>query len=99
MMHFFAGAADKLHGDTVEIGPASFNFTRREPIGVVGVIIPWNAPLALLSAKVGAALAAGNTVVVKPAEQACCSVLRWAELPAEAGLPPGVVNVVAGLGE
>jgi (Z)-2-((N-methylformamido)methylene)-5-hydroxybutyrolactone dehydrogenase len=99
MFQFFAGAADKLHGDTVTVSPASFNFTRREPLGVVGVVIPWNAPLSLLSAKVGAALAAGNTVVVKPAEESACSVLRWAELLGEAGLPPGVVNVVAGIGE
>jgi aldehyde dehydrogenase (NAD+) len=99
MWQYFAGAADKLAGETVEVGPASFNFTRREPLGVVGVIIPWNAPLSLLSAKVGAALAAGNTVVVKPAEQASCSVLRWGELLAESGLPAGVVNIVAGLGE
>lgn len=99
MFHYFAGAADKLAGDTVLVGSASFNFTRREPYGVVGVIIPWNAPLSLMSAKVGAALAAGNTVVVKAAEQAACSVLRWAALLADAGVPPGVVNVVAGEGE
>jgi aldehyde dehydrogenase (NAD+) len=99
MFHYFAGAADKLSGDTVQVGPASVNFTRREPYGVVGVIIPWNAPLSLMSAKVGAALAAGNTVVVKAAEQAACSVLRWAALLADAGLPAGVVNVVAGLGD
>jgi len=99
MFHYFAGAADKIAGDTVQVGGASFNFTRREPYGVVGVIIPWNAPLSLMSAKVGAALAAGNTVVVKAAEQAAGSVLRWAALLGAAGLPPGVVNVVAGLGE
>jgi acyl-CoA reductase-like NAD-dependent aldehyde dehydrogenase len=98
MWQYFAGAADKLHGETIEISPASFNFTRREPVGVVGVVIPWNAPLALYTAKVAAALAAGNTVVVKPAEQASCSVLLAASLAAEAGLPPGVINVVAGLG-
>ena len=98
MWHYFAGAADKLHGETVDVGPASFTFTRREPVGVVGVVIPWNAPLPLFTAKVAAALAAGNTVVVKPAEQAACSVLRAAELFAEADLPPGVVNVVSGLG-
>jgi (Z)-2-((N-methylformamido)methylene)-5-hydroxybutyrolactone dehydrogenase len=99
MFHFHAGAADKIHGDTVNVGPTSFNFTRREPIGVIGIIIPWNSPLSLVSAKAGAALAAGNTVVIKPAEQASCSVLRCASLLEEAGLPPGVVNVVAGLGE
>lgn len=99
MLYFHAGAADKIHGETVEVGANSVNFTRREPFGVVALIIPWNAPLALLSAKLGAALAAGNAVVVKPAEQASCSVLRLAELVAEAGFPDGVVNVVAGLGE
>lgn len=98
MLQYFAGAADKISGDTVEIGPTSFNFTLREPLGVVGIIVPWNAPLSIACAKVGAALAAGNTVVLKPAEQASCSLLRLGELTAEAGLPDGVVNVVAGLG-
>jgi aldehyde dehydrogenase (NAD+) len=99
MWHFHAGIVDKLHGDTVDVGPASFNFTRREPIGVIGIIIPWNSPISLFSAKVAAALAAGNCVVVKPAEQAAASCLVAAELFAEAGFPPGVVNVVSGLGE
>jgi acyl-CoA reductase-like NAD-dependent aldehyde dehydrogenase len=99
MWYFHAGAADKLHGDTIEISPQSFNFTRREPIGVIGVIIPWNSPLSLFSAKVAAPLAAGNTVVVKPAEQAACSCLALAPLFEEAGFPPGVVNIVSGLGE
>jgi (Z)-2-((N-methylformamido)methylene)-5-hydroxybutyrolactone dehydrogenase len=98
MWHYFAGATDKLHGTTVDVGPGSFTFTRREPVGVVGVVIAWNSPLALFSAKVAAALAAGNTVVVKPAEQASCSVLAAGALFAEAGFPPGVVNVVSGLG-
>jgi aldehyde dehydrogenase (NAD+) len=99
MLFYFAGAADKISGDTVQIAPTSFTFTLREPIGVVGLIVPWNAPLTIAVAKLGAALAAGNTVVLKPAEQASCSLLRFAELLEEAGLPPGVVNVVAGLGE
>ena len=99
MFNYFAGAADRIQGDTVNVTRASFNFTRREPLGVVGVIIPWNAPLSLLSAKVGAALCAGNTVVVKPAEESSASVLAWGALLAEAGMPPGVVNIVAGLGE
>jgi aldehyde dehydrogenase (NAD+) len=99
MLHYFAGAADKIAGDTVDISPSSFNFTLREPIGVVGLIVPWNAPLSITCAKLGAALAAGNAVVVKPAEQASCSVLRLGELALEAGLPAGVMNVVAGLGE
>ena len=99
MLFYFAGAADKISGDTVQIGPTSFNFTIREPIGVVGLVVPWNAPLSIAIAKLGAALAAGNTVVVKPAEQASCSLLRLGELLDEAGIPAGVVNVVAGLGE
>ena len=98
MFHYWAGAADKLHGETVEISPASLNYIRREPIGVVGIVIPWNSPISVFAAKVGAALAAGNTVVVKPAESASCSVLAAVRLFAEAGFPPGVVNVVAGLG-
>ena len=99
MLHFFAGMADKIHGDTVNVGPASFNFTRREPFGVVGIIVPWNAPLSIACAKVGAALAAGNTVVVKPAEEAGCSISYLAELAAESGFPGGVLNVVNGIGE
>jgi acyl-CoA reductase-like NAD-dependent aldehyde dehydrogenase len=99
ILHFFAGAADKLHGETVNVGNASFNFTRREPLGVVGLVLPWNSPMSLVTAKAGAALAAGNTIVVKPAEQACCSILRWTQFFEEAGLPPGVINVVTGVGE
>ena len=99
MLNYWAGAADKLHGETVQVSPASFNFTIHEPIGVVGIIVPWNSPLAILAAKVGAALAAGNTVVLKPAEQAAVSILTIAELFDAAGFPAGVVNVVSGLGE
>ena len=79
MLNYWAGAADKLHGETDDRSPAtSFNFTLREPLGVVGIIVPWNSPLAILAAKVGAALAAGNTVVLKPAEQAAASILTIA---------------------
>lgn len=99
MLNYWAGAADKIHGETVEIGPGSFNFTRHEPLGVVALIVPWNSPLAILAAKVGAALAAGNAVVLKPAEQAAASILTIAELFDRAGFPPGVVNVVSGRGE
>jgi aldehyde dehydrogenase (NAD+) len=99
MFHYWAGAADKIAGETLAIAPTSFNFTVREPIGVVGAIIPWNAPLSLLAAKLGAILAAGNCAVVKPAEQAACSCLAFARIFEEAGFPPGVVNVVAGVGE
>ena len=99
MFHYWAGAADKLQGDTIRVGPQSFNFTVLEPVGVVGAIIPWNAPLALFAAKVATALAAGCTVVVKPAEQAACSVLAIGKLFEVAGFPAGVVNIVCGTGE
>jgi aldehyde dehydrogenase (NAD+) len=99
MFNYWAGAADKLHGETVQISPTSFNYTIHEPIGVCGIIVPWNSPLAILAAKVGAALAAGNTVVLKPAEQAAASILAIAQLFDAAGMPPGVVNVVSGRGE
>ena len=99
MFHYWAGAADKLHGETVQVSPSSLNYTVHEPIGVVGIIVPWNSPLAILAAKVGAALAAGNSVVLKPAEQAAASILAIAQLFDAAGLPPGVVNAVSGTGE
>lgn len=99
MMNYWGGQADKIHGETVEISPLSHNYTRHEPLGVVGIIVPWNSPLAILAAKVGAALAAGNAVVLKPAEQAAASILTIAECFDAAGFPPGVVNVVSGLGE
>lgn len=98
MFHYWAGAADKIQGDTIAVGPDSFNYTLPCPLGVVGAVLPWNAPLSLMAAKVGAILAAGNTVVVKPAEQAACSTLSFAPLFAEAGFPAGVVNIVSGLG-
>lgn len=98
MFHYWAGAADKIHGETIQVSPMSVNYVQREPIGVVGIIVPWNSPGSVFAAKVGAALAAGNTVVVKPAETASCSILVIAELFEQAGFPPGVVNVVAGLG-
>ena len=99
MFNYWAGAADKIHGETIDLGPASFNFTRHEPLGVVALIVPWNSPLAILAAKVGAALAAGNCVVLKPAEQAAASILAISELFDRAGFPAGVVNVVSGRGE
>ena len=99
MLNYWGGAADKLHGETVEVSPLSLNYTLHQPIGVVGIIVPWNSPLAILAAKVGAALAAGNTVVLKPAEQAAASILTIAQCFDAAGFPPGVVNVVSGLGE
>jgi aldehyde dehydrogenase (NAD+) len=89
---------DASTGMSVVLDESSFGFTRREPYGVVAVITPWNAPIAMLSGKAALALAAGNTVVVKPAEQASVSVLRLAELLVGV-LPPGVLNIVSGLGE
>jgi aldehyde dehydrogenase (NAD+) len=89
---------DAVKGDTVILGPDTLGFTRREPYGVVLGIIPWNSPISTFSAKAAYALAGGNTVIVKPAEQACASVLRLGELLAGV-LPPGVLNIVSGLGE
>ncbi|MEW2401850.1 aldehyde dehydrogenase family protein [Streptomyces sp. NPDC046862] len=89
---------EAVTGDSVVLDPAGFGFTRREPYGVVAAIVPWNAPLAMLCNKAAVALAAGNTVVVKPPEQASVSSLRFAELVAET-LPPGVLNIVSGTGE
>ena len=95
---FYGGAADKLHGTTIPY-PREFTvLTWREPHGVSGHIIPWNYPLQIFGRSVGAALAAGNACVVKPAEDACLSLLRVAQLSAEIGLPPGALNIVTGLG-
>jgi len=95
---YYAGAADKLHGQTIPYQDGYTVLTLREPHGVTGHIIPWNYPMQILGRTVAAALAAGNACVVKPAEDACLSVLRVAQLAAEAGLPPGAFNVVTGLG-
>ncbi|BCX05834.1 MAG: aldehyde dehydrogenase [Candidatus Roseilinea sp.] len=103
LWRYYAGWATKLYGKTLDLSlPPSgtfFSYLRREPVGVVGCIIPWNYPLAQVSFKVAPALAAGCTTVVKPAEQASLANLRLAELIAEAGFPPGVINIVTGLGE
>lgn len=95
---YYAGAADKLHGDTLPYQPGMTVLTIREPHGVTGHIIPWNYPLQIFGRSVGAALAAGNACVVKPAEDACLSLARVAELAAEAGFPDGALNIVTGLG-
>ncbi|MBB5435075.1 aldehyde dehydrogenase family protein [Nocardiopsis composta] len=97
-IQYNASLADKITGDTVHLGGTALASTYYEPFGVVGVVIPWNAPLAMFFAKVSGALAAGNAVVVKPAEQACCSILAACELFERAGFPPGLVNVVSGTG-
>jgi len=95
---FYAGAADKLHGETLPYQAAYTVLTLREPHGVTGHIVPWNYPMQIFGRSVGAALAAGNACVVKPAEDACLSLLRVAALAREAGLPPGALNIVAGYG-
>jgi acyl-CoA reductase-like NAD-dependent aldehyde dehydrogenase len=95
--YYFAGAADKLQGDTIPSDKPNFLvYTRKEPVGVVGMILPWNSPILLLSWKLATALAAGCTVVAKPAEQTPASTLEFARLFEEAGFPPGVFNVVTG---
>ena len=105
LFHYMAGWATKIEGNSINISVpfapgANFHaYTLREPIGVVGQIIPWNFPLLMAAWKLGPALAAGNCVVLKPAEQTPLSALRLAELIAEAGVPDGVVNVVTGFGE
>jgi aldehyde dehydrogenase (NAD+) len=95
---FFAGAADKVRGAQVPVSETVHAYTRRQPVGVVGAILPWNSPISLASWKLAPALAAGNTVVMKPAELTSASTLELASLVAEAGFPDGVVNVVPGLG-
>src|SRR6516225_6249862 len=95
---YYAGWADKIHGKTIPIEGNYFCYTRHEPVGVVGQIIPWNFPLLMQAWKWGPALATGCTVVLKPAEQTPLSALRVAELAQEAGFPDGVINVVPGYG-
>ncbi|MEM5428907.1 aldehyde dehydrogenase family protein [Cupriavidus oxalaticus] len=95
---FYAGAVDKLHGQTIPYNPGYTVLTVREPHGVTGHIIPWNYPLQIFGRSVGAALAAGNACVVKPAEDACLSLLRVAEIAAGAGLPEGALNIITGYG-
>jgi aldehyde dehydrogenase (NAD+) len=96
VLRYYAGWATKIHGETVNTFDAAFTYTLREPVGVVGLIIPWNFPLLLASWKVGPALACGNTIVMKPAEQTPLTTLRFGELAGEAGFPPGVINIVTG---
>lgn len=104
-LRYYAGWATKIHGETIPVSPAearngdSLTYTRREPIGVVGAIIPWNAPLVMAVLKLAPALAAGCTVVLKPAEQTPLSALLLAELVRKVGIPPGVVNILPGYGE
>ncbi len=99
-IRYFAGQADKIEGTTIPLDQASIvNFTVREPLGVVGVIMPWNSPIFLATMAVAPALAAGNTVVLKPSEVTSTSALELARLASEVGFPPGAFNVVTGLGD
>jgi acyl-CoA reductase-like NAD-dependent aldehyde dehydrogenase len=98
VLEFYAGMANKIQGDTLASPSNRFNYTLREPVGVVGAIVPWNFPIMLTMWKLAPALAAGNTIVIKPAEQTPISVLELARLLQEAGIPDGVINVVNGYG-
>ena len=98
-LRYNAGAADKMEGDTIPLGPDYIDFTLLEPMGVTAHIVPWNYPLGMAIRSLAPALAAGCTVVLKPAEESPLSALKLGELVAEAGFPAGVVNVVTGLGE
>ena len=98
--HFYAGCADKISGDTLPIDkPDMFVFTKREPLGVIAAVVPWNSQLFLSAVKIGPALAAGNTIVVKASEHASAAMLEFGRLIAEAGIPAGVVNIVTGHGD
>lgn len=97
---YYAGCADKIHGETLPIDkPDLFVFTNREPLGVIAAVVPWNSQLFLAAVKLGPALAAGNTVVIKASEQASAAMLEFGRLIEKAGLPPGVVNIVTGHGD
>ena len=98
VFRYYAGWTTKIHGETLNLREGAFTFTLRQPLGVVGAIVPWNFPFLLASWKIAPALAAGNTVVLKPASLTPLTALRFAELTAEAGLPEGVFNVVPGPG-
>lgn len=98
-LEFYGGAADKLMGETIPFQEGYTVYTLREPHGVTGHIVPWNYPMQIIGRSVGAALAAGNACVLKPAEEASLTALAFADLACQAGLPPGALNVVPGLGE
>ncbi|KAJ6149830.1 Aldehyde dehydrogenase N-terminal [Penicillium samsonianum] len=98
VLRYYAGWADKNYGQTIETSRAKFTYTVREPIGVCSQIIPWNYPIGMASWKLGPALACGNTIVIKASEQTPLSILYFANLVAEAGFPPGVLNIIKGHG-
>ncbi|KAF3011863.1 hypothetical protein G7054_g9547 [Neopestalotiopsis clavispora] len=97
-LRYYGGWADKITGKTIDVNPDTFTYTRMEPLGVCGQIIPWNFPLLMFSWKIAPALATGNVIVMKTAEQTPLSALVFANLIKEAGFPPGVVNVISGFG-
>src|SRR6266566_5193423 len=99
VLRYYAGWATKIHGETVNTLETAFTYTLREPVGVVGLIVPWNFPLLLASWKAGPALACGNTIVWKPASLTPLTTLRFGELAVEAGVPAGVLNIVTGSAE
>jgi len=99
VLRYYAGWATKIHGETVNTFETAFTYTLREPVGVVGLIVPWNFPLLLASWKLGPALACGNTIVWKPASLTSLTALRFGELAVEAGVPAGVLNIVTGRSE
>ena len=99
-LHFYGGAADKIHGETLPIDkPDMFVFTAREPLGVIAAIVPWNSQMFLSATKIGPALAAGNTIVLKASEQASAPLLAFGKLVEQAGIPKGVLNIITGHGE
>jgi len=98
VFQYYAGWADKVHGEVIPVSGNALDYTLRQPLGVVAAIVPWNFPLLLASWKIAPALAMGNTVIVKPASNTSLTALKLAELAAEAGLPAGVLNVVTGSG-
>ncbi|KAI8630941.1 aldehyde dehydrogenase [Xylariaceae sp. FL1651] len=98
-IRYYGGWADKIHGKTIDVDNESFHYTKQEPIGVCGQIIPWNFPLLMMAWKIGPALATGNTVVLKTAEQTPLSALVFANFVKEAGFPAGVLNILSGFGK
>jgi betaine-aldehyde dehydrogenase len=98
VFEYYAGAANKVFGETIPVSAPGLDFTLREPVGVCGLIVPWNFPILMASWKLGPALAAGNTVILKPASYTPLTAVRLGELATEAGFPPGVVNILTGPG-
>ena len=96
VLRYYAGWATKIHGETINTFENAFTYTLREPVGVVGLIVPWNFPLLIASWKLGPALACGNTIILKPAEQTPLTTLRFGQLAIEAGIPAGVINILTG---